>query len=293
MKVGVRVPATSANLGPGFDALGLALDLWDDVEVEASFDGPRKPVEVDITGIGSDFVARDERNLIVRTLLKCFADAGSAPSTLRLRCNNKIPHSRGLGSSAAAIVAGVLVAQRLSTRDADVDAALATAARIEGHPDNVAPCLLGGLTVAWDGDDGRARATRSDPHPDLAPVVLVPDELVPTKVARGLIPATVPHADAARNAGRAALLMTALTREPELLMDATDDRLHQQYRKPAMPGTIDLIAALRERGLAAVVSGAGPSILILATKDQRAPEVPSGWSTQRLAVASRGAYVKQ
>lgn len=294
VQVRVHVPATSANLGPGFDALGLALDLWDEVEVDVSFEEVRRPIEIEIEvdGVGADFVPRDERHLIVRTLRTCFTEHEIEPRSLRLRCHNRIPHSRGLGSSAAAIVAGVLAAQRLGgVDDVVADDVLATAARIEGHPDNVAPCVLGGLTVAWNGDDGRARASRSEPHPDLAPVVLVPEAHVPTKVARGLIPATVPHADAARNAGRAALLMTALTREPGLLMDATEDWLHQQYREPAMPGTIELVSVLRKESVAAVVSGAGPSILVLATKDQIVPEPPAGWSALHVATALRGAYV--
>ena len=195
-----------------------------------------------------------------------FDDLGvRQPPGLVLRCVNRIPHGRGLGSSAAAIVAGVLAARALAGAGRDLNAELALANQLEGHPDNVAPCLFGGLTIAWlaDGDERavRARAIRLEPLADLRLVAFIAPEPVSTELARGLLPASVPHAHAARNAGRAALLVAALTARPEALLDATEDLLHQDYRAPAMPATHDLVRRLRTAGVPAVVSGAGPSVL--------------------------------
>jgi homoserine kinase len=199
---------------------------------------------------------------------------GGQPPGIELRCVNRIPHGRGLGSSAAAISAGILAARALAGAPAGPDDALPLANALEGHPDNVAPCLYGGLTIAWlpGGAAGgemsggsapgpRARAVRLTPLPEVRPVVLVAPAPVSTEVARGLLPDKVTHADAARNAGRAALLVAALTARPEALLDATEDLLHQDYRAPAMPATHDLVRRLRAIGVPAVVSGAGPSVL--------------------------------
>ncbi|HEU4540456.1 MAG TPA: homoserine kinase [Jiangellaceae bacterium] len=281
--VRVSVPATSANLGPGFDALGLALGWYDVVEAELAENG----LDVRVTGAGAGEVPLDGDHLVVRAMRGTFASLGVEVAGLRLACTNSIPHGRGLGSSAAAIVAGVLAARALAGAVDDVDAALALAAKIEGHPDNVAPCLLGGLTIAWS-PSGRVRAVALDVHPDVRPVVCVPAESLSTETARGLLPASVPHAAAARNAGRAALLVEALTRRPDLLLDATEDELHQPYRAPAMPDTLTLMKDLRERGIAAVVSGAGPSVLALTIGDQYVAKVP-GWEVRALPVDRRGA----
>jgi homoserine kinase len=281
--VRVTVPATSANLGPGFDALGLALDRHDVVEAQVLPDG----LEVTVTGVGADDLPLDGRHLVVRAMRAAFGELGSQPAGLRVRCSNSIPHGRGLGSSAAAIVAGVVAARTLAGAPLDDEAVLALAARLEGHPDNVAPCLLGGLTIAWTAE-GTVRATRLDVHPEVRPVVCVPGGQLSTQAARGLLPPTVPHADAARTAGRAALLVEALTRQPELLLDATEDALHQAYREPAMPDTLALVREFRAHGLAATVSGAGPSVLVLTTGSQVVP-VPGGWTVLPLAVDRHGA----
>ncbi len=279
----VRVPATSANLGPGFDALGLALGLYDEVEARVTDSG----VEIEVTGEGAAEVAgAGERHLIVRAMRVAFDELGAAqPKGLALRCVNRIPHGRGLGSSAAAIVAGLLAARALAGASVAPAEVLPLASTLEGHPDNVAPCLFGGLTIAWVSDAGArpdagygepsfhlptARAVRLEPLPGLRPVVFITPRPVSTKVARGLLPPTVPHADAARNAGRAALLVAALTSpgvSSPVLLDATEDKLHQDYRALAMPDTLDLLARLRAAGVPAVVSGAGPSVLALLTED--------------------------
>ncbi|MCO5971607.1 homoserine kinase [Actinoallomurus soli] len=291
--VHVRVPATSANLGPGFDALGLALTLYDDVEVELADSG----LWIDVTGEGEETARRGEQHLIVKTFRETYAAIGPAPEPgLRVRCVNRIPHARGLGSSSAATVAGILAARALHPEgagltDADV---LALATRIEGHPDNVAPCLAGGLTIAWETTAG-PRTTRLDVVPGVRPVAFVPEHRLATERARGLLPDVVPHADAAANSGRAALLIAALTARPELLLDATEDRLHQAYRAPAMPESVALVDRLRARGVPAVVSGAGPTVLALVSAgevDSIASEVGTSWHIHPLNVDPHGACVQ-
>jgi homoserine kinase len=261
--VRVRVPATSANLGPGFDALGLALTLHDEVEAWVTSSG----LALDVSGEGaSEVTGAGEKHLVVRAMRAAFDDVGAGqPPGISLRCVNRIPHGRGLGSSAAAIVAGVLAARALAGEGTAPGAALPLASELEGHPDNVAPCLYGGLTVAWLSDGAQASAVRLEPLPGITPVTIIAPEPVSTELARGLLPGQVPHADAARNAGRSALLVAALTACPQALLDATEDRLHQDYRAPAMPATHDLVRRLRAAGIPAVVSGAGPSVLAFLT----------------------------
>ncbi|WP_433115158.1 homoserine kinase [Micromonospora sp. CA-246542] len=286
--VRVRVPATSANLGPGFDALGLALGLYDDLAAEVSSGG----VQVTVTGQGAGELPADDQHLVVRAMRATFDVLGAQPTGLSVECVNRIPQARGLGSSSAAIVAGVLLASALvadGEERLDEPALLRLAAEIEGHPDNVAPCLLGGFTLAWTGTDG-ARAVSLPVADAVRPTVFVPSERGLTATARAALPATVPHADAALNAGRAALLVHALTTDPALLMPATVDRLHQDYRAPGMPGTSSLVSALREAGVAAVVSGAGPSVLAFG-------EPPAGfdagtdWQIWKLPIDVSGARV--
>lgn len=289
--VRVRVPATSANLGPGFDSAGLALSLHDDVVVRVTDHG----LTVDVAGEGADEVARTERNLVVSSLRAAFDRLGGQPRGLEVVCANRIPHARGLGSSSAAIVAAVVAARALvlgGEQALDDDACLQLANALEGHPDNVAACLRGGATFAWE-SGGRAGVVRHDAHPDLAPVAFVPSTRSSTQQVRGLLPATVPYADAVLNASRAALLPHALTTDPSLLHTATEDRLHQGYRAPAMPGTAALVAELREQGVAAVVSGAGPTVLALTTRAGReALTSPrQGWTVLPLDVEARGAGV--
>ncbi len=260
----VRVPATSANLGPGFDAFGAALALYDDVVAQVS-DEPG--VRVDVHGEGADSVARDHRHLVAKAMLKGFDLLGGRPRGLDLVCANRIPHGRGLGSSAAAIVSGLVLARALTVGGEERmpdDTLLDVASGLEGHPDNVAACLHGGVTVAWTRDDGSIHVLRADPSPEIVPVVAVPSTSVPTRKARGMLPESVPHVDAVHNAARSALLLPALTGRPDLLLDATDDRLHQGYRRTAYPRSLDLVAKLRSGGIAAAISGAGPTVLALA-----------------------------
>lgn len=259
--VDVRVPASSANLGPGFDTFGLALSIYDELTVTA-LDAPGARVEID--GIGAGVVPADEANLVVRSMRRAFDHAGIEMPGVHVAARNAVPHSSGLGSSAAAIVAGLMAAKGLIDREdlLTADDLLMLATEIEGHPDNVAPALYGGLTIAWSGPTG-PRAKKFNVHRGVYPLVCVPEFEVPTEVARAMQPASVPYADAVFNLSRSALLVAALVQSPELLFEATDDRLHQDYRASAMPETHDLVRRLRLAGHAAVVSGAGPSILVL------------------------------
>ena len=307
--VRVRVPATSANLGPGFDSLGLALDLHDVVEARICCAG----LSIDVTGEGADTAEAGEAHLVVRAMRETFGLLDGQPPGLALRCANRIPHGRGLGSSAAAVVSGVLAARAL-TEDGEgrlpLDAVLRLAADLEGHPDNVAACLLGGLTVAWTGADG-PRALRLSPLHAIVPAVCIAPKPLSTEKARGVLPETVPHADAAANAGRSALLIAALTSDtastPGALLDATQDRLHQPYRAGVMPETAGLVQRLRDAGVPAVVSGAGPSVLAFLVRSDT-PEAPSsaslkvldstardmgiGWDISVLDVDRRGATIQ-
>lgn len=287
--VRVSVPATSANLGPGFDSLGLAVSLRDELEAEILPEG----LLVEVEGAGADGVPRDETHLVVRAMRAAFDLMGEQPPGLRLSCHNRIPHARGLGSSSAAIVAGVVLARGLVAGGqllASDDALLDLAADLEGHPDNVAPAFLGGFVISGREDD-RWFAVRAGVDPRITAVAFVPPTGVETTLARGLLPATVPHADAAANSGRAALLVAALTGQPEHLLAATRDWLHQDRREPAMPETLALVRHLRADGVPAVVSGAGPTVLAFGTTDTSSlrARCPDGWECHDLVIESRGA----
>jgi homoserine kinase len=287
----VRVPATSANLGPAFDCAGLALTRHDVLDFAVLPSG----LEVSVSGIGAGELPTDESHLVVRAFRAACAQLGWAPPGLRVVAENGIPQGRGMGSSAAAVVAGVVGAWALCPDvDAiDDDAVLRLTSELEGHPDNVAACLLGGATLSWTEPAG-ARAVRLDVAAGIRPVVLVPDGTLSTHVARGLLPDLVPHGDAAFNAARSALLVHALTADPARLFQATDDRLHQRQRAAAMPESLALIDLLRAHGHAAVVSGAGPSVLVLGP-DSAVLAVtaltPAGWTPLTLEVDAAGAEV--
>jgi homoserine kinase len=287
LPVVVRVPATSANLGPGFDSLGLALTLHDEVEARVLGSG----LAVAVHGEGEGELPQDESHLLVRSMRRAFEVLGGQPPGLAVRCRNHIPQARGLGSSSAAIVAGIVLARALVSdglERMDDAAALTLATDIEGHPDNVAPCLLGGFTIAWSEGAGAA-AVRRDLAPGIRPVLFVPDSRGLTEVARAAVPKTVPHADAAFNAGRCALLVHALDREPGRLLAATEDRLHQGYRAEGMPETAALVARLRAEGVAAVISGAGPSVLAFGVGQWTPPPAMPGWRVLPLDVDVTGA----
>lgn len=257
--VTVEVPATSANLGPGFDCFGLALDWRESIRLEVLESG----FQIDVSGEGADHVPRDESHLILRSALVGLADLEVTAPGLRLVAHNVLPHGRGLGSSSAAIVAGLLAAQQLAGVEQDRDWLLRHADAIEGHPDNVAAAIHGGFVLAYEGPTGVAAAATSL-APGLGLVLFIPKTPVATSETRNLLPQQVPHPDAAANAGRAALLVHVLaTGDHGRLLDATRDWLHQDHRQRAMPASYDLLTTLRGRGHAAVISGAGPSVLVL------------------------------
>ncbi len=305
----VRAPASSANLGPGFDALGLALALHDVTVVRATSGG----LDIEVSGEGRETVAAGEDHLVVRAMRAAFDSLGGQPAGLSLRSLNAIPHSRGLGSSAAAIITGILAARAL-VRDGAArltdQAVLELATAMEGHPDNVAACLHGSLTIAWTQDEAAAgdgaqpavpRMIRLPVLEEIHPVLCVPAAGLATETARGALPATVPHRDAAANAARSALLIAALTRDPSVLFDATRDYLHQRYRAEVMPDTADLLGRLRRAGVAATVSGAGPAVLALTVAGQNpgpdlvdsiAAETGIGWRISPLDIDRQGATLQ-
>ncbi|MFV8312451.1 homoserine kinase [Mycobacteroides chelonae] len=266
----VVVPASSANLGPGFDSLGIALSLYDEIEVSTTESGLKVAVE----GQGAGEVPLDGSHLVVRAIERGLAAGGTAAAGLIVQCRNKIPHSRGLGSSAAAAVAGLAVANGLlakaGRRLLSDEVLVQLASEFEGHPDNAAASVLGGAVVSWSETAGAApvyAATRLDVHPDIRIVAAIPEEQSSTAHTRVLLPESVTHVDARFNISRAALLTVALTVRPDLLMTATEDRLHQPQRASAMPASAEVLGYLRSQGVAAVLSGAGPAVLALTTGD--------------------------
>ncbi|HEY6275655.1 MAG TPA: homoserine kinase [Streptosporangiaceae bacterium] len=319
--VRVQAPATSANLGPGFDALGLALALYDQVEAGVTGGG----LAIEVTGQGAGSATAGEAHLVVRAMRAGFAALGGQPPGIALHCANAIPHGRGLGSSAAAICSGLLAARALviggETALPD-DALFGLAAELEGHPDNVAACLAGGLTIAWTPRPGALGAPASAPAGAAGPadagpgprmlrlpvpaglrtVLCVPPFPLATEAARRALPAVIPHADAAANAARSALLVAAFSGAAEVLFAATEDFLHQPYRTAVMPQTADLVSRLRHAGLAAVVSGSGPAVLVLSFDSQGPPaaavdsighETGIDWQVIPLDIDRQGGHVRQ
>jgi len=295
--VAVRVPATSANLGPGFDTLGLALSVYDELEVTSL---PEPGLEIEVSGQGAADVPRDATHLVVRAMAYAYEAFGRRMPGLRIVARNAIPHGRGMGSSGAAVVAGLLAAKGLLEGDVEMgsDDLLRLATELEGHPDNVAPALFGGLTIAWMSSDG-PQHKKLLVHRGVSPVLFVPEFTMSTSLARSMQPMHVPREDAVFNVSRSALLIAALIQSPELLLAATEDKLHQDYRAEAMPATIDLVRDLRARGYAAVVSGAGPSVLVLADGPGRRLEAAeivarsnTPWDALMLAVDFKGGTVR-
>ena len=288
----VRVPATSANLGPGYDSFGLALALYDDLVVQVSDGG----VSVGVEGEGADKVRRDSGNLVVKAMNTAFDRLGGRPPGLEIRCINQIPHGRGLGSSAAAIVGGLFAARALTvdgTDQMDDERLLAIATEIEGHPDNVAATVSGGFTIAWT-DGGEVGVLASDAHPDVVPVVFIPGTELATAKARKVLPDSIAHVDAAVNSARTALLARALVERPDLLMVATEDFLHQEYRRSVMPDSLALVDKLRASDVPAVISGAGPTVLAFASpvsSESIAGRTRDGWTARALQVDRDGVTV--
>lgn len=264
--VHVRVPASSANLGPGFDTLGLALGLYDDLTAEVIAEG----LELTIEGEGADILPRSEKHLVIKAIRLALAEAGVAAPGLKVHCVNRIPQSRGLGSSASAAVAGVALGNALAGNVLTQEQVVHLSATFEGHPDNSSASVLGGFVVSWtENNDGATefKAVSVPPFPGLRATAIVPETYASTSEVRRVLPASVPHIDARFNVARCALLTHAIQHDPALLVEATRDRLHQGYRAKALPVTTQWVEKMRDRGLAAFVSGAGPTALALHVED--------------------------
>jgi len=287
----ISVPATSANIGPGFDCLGIALEMRDRYAAQILDDAT---FDVDVSGEGADEVKKDGKNLVIRSMMAGFEFMGNKPKGIALRSLNVIPHGRGLGSSASAIVGGLALARSLVLTGeqymSDEDL-ITLATELEGHPDNVAAAFYGGATIAWS-ENGVGRAVNLTVDPRIKAMLLVPDNQVATAKARKLLPESVSHQDAVLNSTRTALLVHALAERPDLLLTATADLLHQSYRSEAMPKSIALIEKLRGAGVAAVLSGAGPSVMILYSGDEgeidQIPSLATGFTAMKLAIAKKG-----
>lgn len=288
--VSVSVPATSANLGPGYDALGLALEIRDHVTAQFTDDNL---ITVVVTGEGAGKLPTDATHLVAKTIIDACKAFGTEVLGLRVECKNAIPQGRGLGSSAGAIVAGLVLASELTYARASEDELLQMANAIEGHPDNVAACLLGAMTIAWLEDDGTANSVSMNVHPDVSPVLGIPETELDTHKARGLIPESIPHVDAAFNAGRSALLVAAMIGDPDFLLEATEDKLHQPFRAQAYSESMALVEQLRAAEIAACISGAGPTVIALSTVEQVAQAIEiiakSGFTAVPVAVSDQGA----
>ena len=293
----VQVPATSANLGPGFDSFGLAFGMYDRYVAQILDEGG---LDIDVTGEGSDEVPRTDKNLLVKAINKGFDYLGGRPKGLAVRALNVIPHGRGLGSSASAIVGGLVLARSLVLTGTDKmsdEVLLNLATDMEGHPDNVAAALYGGATVAWqDLVKGKsvAHAVHLPVDPRIKVMAFIPASALATSKARKMLPESIPFADAQRNTSNAAIMTQALTIRPDLLFTATEDFLHQSYRQEAMPSSFALMTKLRAAGIAAFISGAGPTVLALHTEgdDETTQLARAGgakFEGKSLEIASRGA----
>ena len=267
----VQVPATSANLGPGFDSFGLALAMQDRYVAQILDDAG---LDIDVTGEGADEVPRTDKNLLVKAMNKGFDYLGGKPKGIAVRALNVIPHGRGLGSSASAIIGGLCLARALVLTGIDKmsdEKLLQLATDMEGHPDNVAAALYGNAVVAWQEDQhGKeiAQAISLSVDTRIRAIAFIPSTAVATSKARKMLPEMIPHRDAARNSANSALLVHALTLRPDLLFRATQDFLHQSYRQDAMPASFALLTKLRAAGVAAFISGAGPTVLALHTGNE-------------------------
>jgi homoserine kinase len=288
------VPATSANLGPAFDSAGLALDLVDELVAMVSDDAG---VLVEVSGEGSDDLPRDSSHLVVRAMALGFSALGAAPAGFILRCTNVIPHGRGLGSSAAAIIGGLVLARALVVdgheRLSDDDL-LQLALTMESHPDNIAAALLGSFTIAWTSEEGVADAARIEVNPELRAVVAIPSFEVATKAARQALPTQVDYATASFNIARSALLVHAMTDDPSLLLEATADRMHQEQRRSMYAPSMALVDSLRAKGIAAAISGAGPTVISLVTVnevDSVLSSIEGEWRAFALPIRAAGAQI--
>lgn len=268
LRARVTVPGSTANLGPGFDTLGLAVGIYDTVEVEVTDSG----LEVEIFGEGANELPRDSSHLVVKAINSALHAADAHAPGLKVTCTNNIPQSRGLGSSASAAVAGVIAGNTLAGSPLSTDDVIQLSSAFEGHPDNAAASVVGGAVVSWtdipvDGVSQPVyRAVPLTVHPDIKATALVPNFHASTNAVRKVLPSHVTHTDARFNVSRTAVMTVAIQTHPEFLWEGTRDRLHQPYRADVLPVTAEWVNRLRNRGYAAFLSGAGPTAMVLSTE---------------------------
>ena len=253
----IDIPATSANLGPGFDCLGMALSLYNVIEVKKS-----DKLFIEVYGEGQKSIPQNERNLTYRSYVRALAEMGKPPIPAHFKQINRIPSTRGLGSSATAVVGGILAANAMAGANWSKERILKLATELEGHPDNVAPAVYGGFTVAMgDGEDIKCQ---SFPIPrELVPVALIPQFELSTKKARSALPKTISHKDACQNIAHASMLVACMAKRDTRTMEGIfRDKMHQPYRSPLIPGFEEMLTRCEEAGaIGAFLSGAGPTLM--------------------------------
>lgn len=276
MKVKVRVPATTANIGPGFDCLGLALPIYNEITIEETV-MPGSGIEINIINDNNDdllYIPTDENNIVYKAVELLYNSIGMSPSELKITINTNIPVAKGLGSSASVIIGGLIAANELLGRPADEAALLSIATEVEGHPDNVAPAILGGFIISSQEDDGSIIYRKLSWPESWNIMVCIPDYELATDISRSILPQEVKMKDAVFNLKRMGMLIHAVHTEDDKLMKfALQDRLHQQYRKKLVPGLDSIIENLKsfENVLGCVLSGAGPSVLIISKGNNTEP----------------------
>ncbi len=305
MKVSVKVPASSANLGPGFDCLGLALPIYNTITIEETV-LPGTGIEINLISeeetideMVFDSIPRDENNIVYKAVEMLYNSIGQEPSELKINIQAQIPIARGLGSSSSIVVGGLLAANKLLGNPADETALLAIATEVEGHPDNVAPTILGGVVLANQEEDGMVTYTKLHWPEEWDITVCIPDFELSTEIARSVLPKEVPMQDAIYNAKHLAMLVQALNnKDAKLMKSALKDRLHQPYREKLVPGMHEIIEAFKHEDgvLGCVLSGAGPSMLVISHKydlDKIKSTVKDIWEAQNIKVDCRTLKVEE
>ena len=305
MKVSVKVPASSANLGPGFDCLGLALPIYNTITIEETV-LPGTGIEINLMSEDEaidemvfDNIPRDENNIVYKAVEMLYNSIGQEPSELKINIQAQIPITRGLGSSSSIVVGGLLAANKLLGCPADETALLAIATEVEGHPDNVAPAILGGMVLATQEDDGTLSYCKLHWPDEWDITVCIPDFELSTEIARSILPKEVPMQDAIFNAKHLAMLVQAVnTKDPKLMKVALKDRLHQPYREKLVPGMVEIMEAFKHEDgvLGCVLSGAGPSMLVISHKydiDKIKSTVKDIWEAQNIKVDIRTLKVEE
>lgn len=305
MKVSVKVPATTANIGPGFDCLGLALPIYNTITIEETV-LPGTGVEINLMSEDEvvdemifDNIPRDENSIVYKAVEMLYNSIGQEPSELRINVQSQIPITRGLGSSASVVVGGLIAANKLLGSPADETALLSIATEVEGHPDNVAPAILGGFVLSSQEEDGSIICRKLDWPEEWDITVCIPDFELATNIARSVLPKDVPMEDAVFNAKHLAMLITAVSTKDEKLMKlALKDRLHQPYREKLVPGMKEIMEAFKHEDgvLGCVLSGAGPTMLVISYKydlDTIKSIVRDIWEAQNIKVDIKTLKVEQ